>query len=437
MEFLNRISVTVCSKNDQMDARIARKWLWVIIVLALILRIVYAFLAPQIDPFLKTNPLHGDAAAYDGIARNLLAGYGFASTPGKPTAFWPPLYPFFLAGLYRLLGYQLLWARLAQAFLGAIAVGATAEAARIILGWRVALLTALGMTLYPHLVYFGAWLIAEALYMALLGLALWVAAFLQRQERLIGFAMLGILLGLGALTKPAGLMLIPLVVLWVWVAPPQRPPHVRLAQSLMIVLGAAAVILPWTVRNYRVFHAWVPISTNGGYTFYGANNPHAFGGHREGFPPALPGFSEPQAEQEYYRLGMEWIVHHPTDFISIAGRKLVRLFSPLSVASYEQDYPLPLAGLVRGAYTAFLGTALAGAWLLRHRWREVAIFYTLVLRVLLGAVLFYGDARYTLPMVPSLVVFASVLLIWIYDCVRARQAVSAHSPVPACGGKRR
>ncbi|MBC7261092.1 MAG: hypothetical protein H5T63_03680, partial [Chloroflexi bacterium] len=52
-----------------------------------------------------------DAAAYDRIAQNLLAGYGFASTPGQPTAFWPPLYPFFLAGLYnfRTLTYTSLW----------------------------------------------------------------------------------------------------------------------------------------------------------------------------------------------------------------------------------------------------------------------------------------------------------------------------------------
>nr|MBC7245821.1 glycosyltransferase family 39 protein [Chloroflexota bacterium] len=339
-----------------MQTRTVRKCLWAIVLLALAVRIVYAFLAPQLDPFLKANPLHGDAAAYDGIARNLLLGYGFASTPGHHTAFWPPLYPFFLAGLYRLLGYHPLWARLAQAVLGTIAVGATAGAAHIVFGRRVALLTALGMALYPHLVYFGAWLIAEALYMALLGLTLWVAAYLQRRAHSVGFVALGALLELGALAKPAALMLVPLVVLWVWIAPPRRTWRNRLGQCLLVVLAAIAVILPWTVRNYRVFHAWVPISTNGGYTFYGANNPDAFGGHREGFPPALPGFTEPQAEREYYRLGIKWIVHYPGDFVRLTWHKLARLLSPLSVASYEHDYPLPLTALVRGMYMAFLGT---------------------------------------------------------------------------------
>lgn len=418
------------------QTKTARKWLWGIFLLALALRLVYALLAPQVDPFLKADPLHGDAASYDRIARNLLAGYGFASSPGQPTAFWPPLYPLFLAVLYRLFGYHLLWARLAQAILGAIAVAATAEAANIVLGRRVALLTALGMALYPHLIYFGAWLIAEALYMALLGLSLWVAASLQRQPRRSGFVALGVLLGLGALAKPAGLMLLPLVALWVWIAPPARTWRDRLLACLLVLLAAAAVITPWTVRNYLVFHAWVPISTNGGYTFYGANNADAFGGHREGFPPPLKGLSEPQAERAYYRLGMEWIVHHPSDFARLTLRKLARLFSPLSVASYEHDYPLPMAGLVKGGYTAFLLLAFAGSVLLWQRWREVAIFSALIIRVLMGAAIFYGDARYTLPMVPSLVLFASAAFVWMHDRCYARQVVFAPQSKPDREDKR-
>lgn len=417
--------LTVRSMDNPVQTVAARRWLWAITLVALATRIVYALLATQIDPFLRVNPLHGDAASYNSIARNLLHGYGFASSPGHPTAFWPPLYPMFLAGLYDFCGYNLLWARLAQAVFGAIAVAATARAAYLLLDRRVALLTALGMAFYPHLIYFGAWLIAEALYMALLALSLWIAACLQKSARNSGFALLGALLGLGALAKPAALLLIPLVALWTWIAPPTRPWRDRLMQCLLVLLIATATVMPWTVRNYLVFHALVPISTNGGYTFYGANNPHAFGGHREGFPPALPGLSEPQAEQEYYRLGMDWIKQHPRDFAKVALRKLERLFSPLSVASFEKDYRLPLASLVKGIYTIFLLAALAGALLLLQRWREVAVLYALVIRVLLGAVIFYGDVRYTLPMLPSFIIFASFIIVFLCERLHARQTAFA------------
>jgi len=48
-----------------------------------------------------------------------------------------------------------------------------------------------------------------------------------------------------------------------------------LKNFLIASLFMAATIAPWTYRNWRVLHAWVPISTNGGDVFYRANNPLA------------------------------------------------------------------------------------------------------------------------------------------------------------------
>ena len=386
-----------------------RDWWWpAVFLLALVVRAGYAPLSASVDPFLRSAPLHGDAASYDLIARNLMAGEGFGTSPGVPGAFWPPLYPFFLAGLYSALGHSLLVARLVHALLGAAAVGAVYAAARTVLGRPVARLAGLGMALYPYLVYFGNWLISEALYLLLLGLALWAMARQQRHSSRRGLVGLALLLGLGILAKPAALFMLPLVGFWALLAPPDRPLPARLGRASLVLLVTALVVLPWTVRNYRAFGAFVPVSTNGGYTFYGANNAQAFGGHHEGFPPPLPGLSEPAAEDEYYRRGLDWIAEHPADFARLALRKLARLFSPLSVASWDTDYPLPPAvGCpVRALYGAFLATAFGGALLALRRWRAVFLFYIPMLSVLASTVVFYGDTRYTLPMVPSLLIFA-------------------------------
>jgi 4-amino-4-deoxy-L-arabinose transferase-like glycosyltransferase len=294
------------------------------------------------------------------------------------------------------------------------------------------------MALYPHLIYFGTWLIAESLYMALLALALWLAVRLQSAgrnaqaetksevrtgwDRWPGWAGLGILLGLGILAKPSSLMLVPLVALWALVAFPSTPLAGRLGRGLLVVGAAAAIVLPWTARNYAVFGEWVPVSTNGGYTFYGANNEAAFGGHREGFPPRLPGLSEPEEEREYYRLALAWIGEHPAEFARLALVKLRRLLSPLSVASTEEDYALVGAGLVRGLYGAFLLLALAGFVVTLARWRSLLVLYLLIVRVVASALLFYGDARYTLPMVPALVILAAAALTWAWHRVEAHRA---------------
>ncbi len=409
---------------------VATHW-WVgVFLLALALRLCYAFLAEQVDPFLHADALHGDAASYDRIARNLLAGHGFGEQPGALSTFWPPLYPLFIAGLYRICGYSLLAVRMAQAFLGAVAVVCTTIAVGSATDWRAAILTGLGMALYPPLIYFGAWLIADALYLFLLTLALAVAVHLQTQPSYLSFATLGLLLGLAALAKPAALLLVPLVVVWIWIAPPPRQAGARLAQCLVLLTLTLAIILPWTVRNHMVSGEFVLVSCNGGYTFYGANNPEAFGGHREDFPPSLPGLTQAQAEREYYQRGISWIMQQPRDFGRLVLRKLVRLLSPLSMASSESDYPLPAAELVKAIYTVFLVLALAGALHERRRWRRLAIFYALVVYVVLGAVVFYGDVRYTLPMVPALVAFASLALVPLCDCLYTQRCLASRMALP-------
>ena len=46
---------------------------------------------------------------------------------------------------------------------------------------------------------------------------------------------------------------------------------------LLLILSAAAVISPWTLRNYRVHGEWILISSNGGINFWIGNNEQATG----------------------------------------------------------------------------------------------------------------------------------------------------------------
>lgn len=58
-----------------------RQWALGVFLLALVLRTAYALIAPHVDPFLVSNPLLGDAASYDRVARTLLSGGLTASMP--------------------------------------------------------------------------------------------------------------------------------------------------------------------------------------------------------------------------------------------------------------------------------------------------------------------------------------------------------------------
>jgi hypothetical protein len=194
--------------------------------------------------------------------------------------------------------------------------------------------------------------------------------------------------------------------LWLWFTMGGSP---RLAQRLrhvaLVVVACFAVIAPWSARNLVVFGDFVPITVNGGYTFLGSNNPNAFGGHAEDFPDPIPGLTPPQEEKAYYKLGLDWIEQHPDAWARLIPVKLSRLWSPLAVGSSPKPFPVPGAALIYAAYAAYLGIALLGlaiSWPLKH---ELSLLLVAILPICLSAIVFYGDTRFSLPMVPALIIF--------------------------------
>jgi 4-amino-4-deoxy-L-arabinose transferase-like glycosyltransferase len=382
-----------------------RGWAIFIFCVSLLLRVAYTLTAVKIDPFLIRDPLLGDAASYDRIARTLLAGGAYGESIGHPSAFWPPMYPFFLTAVYWAFGYQPMLARLIQAVLGAVLPLMVFLIGEQLQENRVARWASLGAALYPYLIYFGAWLIAESLYFALLSLILWTGIRLQQLPSYRKACVVGLLIGLATLAKPTILMQLPFMAIWFLFCIPSASVYKRLTIGAITALMLMLVIIPWSTRNYGLFGKFIPISTNGGYTFYGANNESAFGGHYENFPPKIKDLNEVDEQTEYYRLGTTWIKNNPGQFAWLVAQKFKRLVSPLSVASSEHDFMVPASWAIYSIYSVFLLISLYGILLSLRRWREFFLLYTPILGVMTSTLLFYGDVRYTLPTVPSLLLF--------------------------------
>lgn len=164
------------SKKDKWArAWAANRWWIAIFLLALTVRIAYAFLATRVDPFLRADPLHADARDYDRIAWNLVRGYGFSEYPPKPSSFRAPLYPLFLAVVYFFFGHSLLVAQMVQAVLGALACAVTVKISDKLFRRNAAVLAGVGTAFHPLLIYFGAWIITDTLFIFLLSVVILLA----------------------------------------------------------------------------------------------------------------------------------------------------------------------------------------------------------------------------------------------------------------------
>ncbi len=209
-----------------------------------------------------------DAEGFHLIARNLLAGRGFAMTwdpPYCPTSLRTPLYPLFLAGVYGLLGLDPSRAVLAQLLLevltGALVVRLAREVGLGRRAWLAGLLYALNGTTQR---YVGV-LYAELLLVFCVAVALVLTLRALRRPQPGRVFLAGCGWGLAILVKPnvqylalavGGLLLLRLFIVG------SRPVlwSRRLGKGVIFFLALGAMVAPWVIRNRLLFDRWL-IST--------------------------------------------------------------------------------------------------------------------------------------------------------------------------------
>lgn len=273
-----------------------------------------------------------DGAVYMRLASRLAADqtYEIAGT----RAYWPVGYPVFLSLWVGMLGegrVALLAANLFQYLVAAVGI---ARLAGVLAGPRAARLAALLFACWPNLVANTATAEKEMLVVALLPWAFlaMVALLKNGGGRWTAFRG-GLLLGLCILVQPS-LQFLPLIAA-VFLIALQRERRTALAPALLVLIAAALVVAPWSLRNFQVFDRFVLVSTNGGENFYRANNPLATGGYTPVGEVDLVSFSESERDLRGKALALAWIRSHPGDFAALGTEKLVRFMGDDAVGVYN------------------------------------------------------------------------------------------------------
>lgn len=409
------MTAPLSSHNDSVE-RTARRVLAGIILVALLIRVAYAFYAPLVDPILEDEPLYGDASGYHLLAENLLQGNGLSFDGRTLSSFRMPGYPVFLAGVYWLLGAEPLAVRLVQALLGALTCIPVFLIGRRLGGDVAGVLAALGVALHPILLYMTGWVYSETLFLLLLWTGLWLFVRILDAGAPRYALLAGVVLGIATLVRPE-IVFLPLFVAAIGVV--LRWPRRVLGAIVFVQVVLLVVILPWTVRNTLTHGKLVLLTTNTGAVFYGGNNFQANGGYHLDVPFVLPGYSEVESNAELTRRAAAWIAQNPTQFALLLPEKLYRFFAPTQMEHSGSPFgrwTLPMDIL----YTGFLLIAAVGAasgW--RTEQRTVALLSSVVLWYVLIALVIYGGTRVALPVAPGLVILASIGLIHLVSRLRA------------------
>jgi hypothetical protein len=340
------------------------------------------------------------------VARSLVSGRGFTMS-GVPSAHSAPLLPFIMAGFlklfgdgpafsYSMIGLQILveWAAIlilpvvAKRLVDSLFVGYCAAAVLIasnvmFLGWETS----------PSVLM---------LEMAALGDA----------SPLLGAGLIGI-----------GMLLSPVLGLAILLI------HFRWNRAFAIsAVGAALLCSPWIIRNYLVFHRFIPIRDNLGLELRLSHNPHAtvsMADNQMSFmtydPIAVQGLrkdltriGEPAVYEGLGQDAARWIRSNPLTSLKLTFERFVAYWLPW-------DHPLS------AVLTVF---SFWGIWLSRRNARVMRLVWVLLVVFPMPYYLIQHSLRYRAPTFWFTAVLACILVSKALDFSGRRIAATYTEEAP-------
>lgn len=322
--------------------------IWLIAIIGLVLRIAWIVVFPA-EP-------GSDGGVYLALGSRLSAGETYQA--GGTYAYWPVGYPLFLSVWQTVLGDDQAAYLLSNLAIFLVGLGGIAHLGQILGGPATARIAAFLFAIWPNLVFSSATPEKEMLVLALLP---WAVAFLISASRLnsgLGITLFaGCLMGAATLVQPS-LQFLPLVGA-IFLLGTSKFSLVSLMKCVILIAGAAAIVSPWTLRNYQHFNEFVLVATNGGDVLYRANNPLATGGYTPYGEIDLSSMDELERDRLGRRYATEWIKAHPIEFASLMAEKQIRFMGDDAVGVYTT---LKVGKASDDGKTYALLKALSNAW---------------------------------------------------------------------------
>ncbi len=409
----------------------------VLLLAAALFRAVYFYLYAQNSIFFDGLIL--DSRVYDSWAAAIAQGQWV----GRQAFYFPPLYPYLLGLLFKAVGHSLAPVYLLQALLGLVSLVLIYRIGMATFNERVGLLAAGAAALYGPFAFFEMKVLGTTLGLTLNLLALMLLVAAERASQagrtVAGrWLLAGLVIGLAAECVPGTILLAPLYAAYLGLT--------RYRAAIALLAGTFLATVPVLAHNLYVASDPLPLSGQGGLTFYQGNNPNASGLYS--VPPGFSGSPESQAVEEqskaeretgramrrsevsahFLRKGLAFIASSPFAWIRLEGQKLMALFGDYEASTeyslYFERQQIPWLRILCLPFAAIAAAGVAGM-ILAGRPRPPASAL-----LLYGAhaaaipLIFYVSGRYRLPLVPPLLIYGAAFCDRLLAEIRATGALA-------------
>jgi 4-amino-4-deoxy-L-arabinose transferase-like glycosyltransferase len=337
-----------------------------------------------------------------------------------PTVWFTPIYPYFVAGIFKIWGIYTAMSRIIIQTLNcafaALTIIPIYSITKRTFGEGAAIGAAWVWVFMPAAFFYPIeWIWDTTLIALFFALIFWATLAMREKTGLLPWAAYGGLWLVGVLINPSILSLFPFLVGWVvWNARKAGIPWVKPAAAALLVFTIGLV--PWTVRNYRVFDRLIVLRSNFGLELWLGNNSHVIKTMSQSEHPN----DNPAEGQKYKRVGeiaymadkqheaLVFMRTHPQDTLKFAFYRFEETWlgitdSPADVWAIAN--PTIRALVVFNSLLSLL--CLVGALYAHRAHHPDALPYVMVL--LIFPLVFYithSSQRYRFPIDPIMVVLA-------------------------------
>lgn len=383
------------------------------------------------------------------IACSIALGQGFSSPfqPGTgPTAWLAPIYPYLLAGVFKVFGVYTTASAIVilslNSLFSALTVIPVFYIARRTFGSRAARWSGWLAALLPYAWYWAikwAWetSLATLLLTCVFLLAMRMAGIEWQgnnrwtrapETRISDWLLFGLLWGLIALVNPSVCLWLPFCGLWLLINQAKAEQRSPLLHSIAAAIVFCAVLSPWVVRNYLVLHRFIPVRGNFWVEVRLGNSEDAVGLWRFWMHPSsnvlefqkYRQMGEVEYVQSKRREALGFIRSHPAKFANLCLRRAVYYW-------YGTPRDTGVETLTLGRNIGFLLSsilAFAGLWAMwRRRNPATFLFASLLFAAPLIYYVTFPHPRYRAPIEPAMLVLM-VGLFFMAEPAKPREKIS-------------
>jgi 4-amino-4-deoxy-L-arabinose transferase-like glycosyltransferase len=338
-------------------------------------------------------------------------------------------------------GDDVVWQRFATTLLGIATVAVIGLVGRRLAGPVVGLVAAAIAAVYPNLWINDSLVMSESLACLTVSLALLVALDFDRRPGLGRAAVLGVLVGLGALARSEiALFGIGFAALAWW----RSSGHRRRALMPVLVVGAAVLTMaPWTIYNLGRFERPVLLTTNDGTTLLGANCDSSYYSDVGGWDvrcvlaAGVDAADASLRSLEHRKLAVDYITDNagrvPVVVLARFGR-IADLYGLNSLVRLDRGEEKAGWAVWAGIVSWWLlAPAAVLGWIACRRAKARWWLAVPPITVLVSTVVFYGAHRIRAPAEPVVVVLAAAGAVALYERWRKRRHAPAVADAPLAG----